>query len=96
MTKDKKIHGVYFAYRKQDVLPEEEYDKYPTDYPREVAKVHIYDDAGLQLNAYANTMCPASRCVTANSEKEFNEKIAKLQSNFEDPEWVKKRIEPFL
>ena len=92
----KKIYGVYFAYKKQDVLPEEQYDMYPTDYPREVAKVHTYANKGQQLNAFANTMCPASRCITANSEKEFNEKVRKMQDNFENPEWIKNCIDPYI
>ena len=91
-----KVYGVYFAYSKQEVLPEEEYDNYPTNYPREVAKVHTYDDAGQQLNAYANTMCQASQLVTANSKKEFNEKIEQLKNNFEDPEWVSVHIDPYV
>ena len=95
-NKGKKVYGVYFAYRKQDILPEEEYNKYPTDYPREVARIHVYGNVQQQLDAYANTMCPASRCVTANSEKEFNEKIEQLKNNFENPKWIEKCIEPYL
>ena len=68
-----KVYGVYFAYSKQEVLPEEEYGNYPTDYPREVARICRYANASQQLDSYANTMCPASQLVTANSEKEFNE-----------------------
>ena len=91
-----KVYGVYFAYSKQEVLPEEEYDLYPTDYPREVARICRYANASQQLDAYANTMCPASQLVTANSEKEFDEKIEQLKSNFEDPEWVSVHIDPYV
>ena len=91
-----KVYGVYFAYSKQEVLPEEEYGNYPTDYPREVARVRMFANASQQLDAYANTMCPASQLVTANSEKEFNEKIERLKNNFEDPEWIAVHIDPYV
>ena len=75
----KKVYGVYFAYPKQDFFPKEVCDLYPTDYPRDIARVHMFANASQQLDAYANTMCPASQLVTANSEKEFNEKIEQLK-----------------
>ena len=91
-----KVYGVYFAYSKQEVLPEEEYGNYPTDYPRETARICRYANASQQLDSYANTMCPASQLVTANSEKEFNEKIEQLKNNFEDPEWIAVHIDPYV
>ena len=90
-----KVYGVYFAYPKQDFFPKEVCNRFPTDYPRDIARVHMFANASQQLDAYANTMCPASQLVTANSEKEFDEKIEQLKSNFEDPEWVKDNIDPY-
>ena len=92
----KKVYGIYFAYSKYDVLPEELYNEDPTNYPSGLARVVKYRNRGDQLSAYANTCCPASQCVTANSEKEFNEKIAKLKENFNNPEWVNKHIDPYV
>ena len=90
-----KVYGVYFAYLKQDFFPKEVCNRFPTDYPRDIARVHMFANASQQLDAYANTVCPASQLVTANSEKEFDEKIEQLKSNFEDPEWVSVHIDPY-
>ena len=91
-----KVYGVYFAYLKQDFFPKEVWNRFPTDYPRDIARVHMFANASQQLNAYANTMCPASQLVTADSEKEFNEKIEQLKNNFEDPEWIAVHIDPYV
>ena len=91
-----KVYGVYFAYSKQDFFPKEVWNRFPTDYPRDIARVHMFANASQQLDAYANTMCPASQLVTANSEKEFDEKIEQLKSNFEDPKWIAVHIDPYV
>ena len=90
-----KVYGVYFAYSVQDFFPKEVCDLYPTDYPRDIARVHMFANASQQLDAYANVMCPASQLVTANSKKEFDEKIEQLKNNFENPEWVSVHIDPY-
>ena len=92
----KKVYGVYFAYLKQDFFPKEVWNRFPTDYPRDIARVHIFANASQQLDAYANVMCPASQLVTANSRKEFKEKIEQLKNDFEDPEWVSVHIDPYV
>lgn len=56
-----KIYGVYMAWTKYDVLPDEECNNpYIPKYPPEVARVRMYDNQAMQLDAYANTPCPAS------------------------------------
>lgn len=92
----KKIYGIYFAYSKYKILPEELYNEYDSKYPSSLAKIATYNNASEQLNAYANTCCAASRLVSANSEKEFNDKIAKLKDNFDNNEWVKEYIDPYI
>ena len=92
---EKKIYGVYFAYDASEFLPDEIVDAFDTNYPSELAIVHKYASKGEQLDAFANTMCPASMCITADSEKEFLEKVRQMKANFDDPEWVKVNIDPY-
>ena len=89
------IYGVYFAYAATDYYPSEILDRFKTNYPSELARVRKYVSIDEQLNAYASTLCPASQCITADSEKEFLEKVRQMKANFNDPEWVKVNIDPY-
>ena len=91
----KKIYGVYFAYDASEFLPYEMDDAFKTNYPSELARISKYASKGEQLDAFANTMCSASQCITADSEKEFQEKVRQIEANFDDPEWVKVNIDPY-
>lgn len=73
-----------------------EYDKSKPYYPRELARVGVYKDKYSQIEAYANTMCPASQLVEASSKEEFDRKIEEFKNNFENEIWVKENIEPYL
>lgn len=54
------IYGLYLAYSKWEVLPDEECaDPTVPRYPASVARVRAYDNKRDQMEAYANTMCPA-------------------------------------
>ena len=92
---EKKVYGIYFAYDASDVLPYELLDMSKTNYPSELARIHKYASKGEQLDAFANTMCSASQCITADSEKEFLEKVRQMKANFDNPEWVKDNIDPY-
>ena len=46
----------------------------------------VFNNKTDQLNCYANTMCPASQLLEANTEKELKEKIRKLRNNFRNNE----------
>ena len=52
-----KFYCVYMAYAKYEVMDSsmEGYDELPT-YPRDCARVRIYDNPGAQLDAYANIL----------------------------------------
>ena len=54
-----------------------------------------YGDGKEALNAYANTPCPASQLIQADTEEELLEKIADMRDNFEDKDWVDRNIYPF-
>ena len=89
----KKVYGIYFAYDASDFLPDEIVDTLNTNYPSGLARIHKYASKGEQLDAFANTMCSASQCITADSEKEFLEKVRQMKANFDNPEWVKDNID---
>lgn len=91
----KKVYGIYFAYDASDFFPDEIVDTLNTNYPSELARIHKYASKGEQLDAFANTMCSASQCITADSEKEFLEKVRQMKANFDNPEWVKDNIDPY-
>lgn len=91
-----KIYGVYFAYSKYEVLPDEACSdpKIPR-YPRSIARVCSYSNKLDQLNAYANTMCPASMTFEADSVKEFEDKVTEFKNNFEDEAWLAEHVDPY-
>ena len=89
-----KIYGVYFAYSQREVTGN--YDKSMPFYPREFARVRVYNNPTDQLEAYANTMCPASQTFEANSEEELEENIKDFNIKFEDENWLEKNIYPYI
>ena len=66
------IYGLYLAYTKWEVLPVEECaDPTVPRYPASVARVRAYSNKRDQIEAYANTMCPASQTFEAETKEEF-------------------------
>lgn len=49
----------------------------------------------LALTLYAETRCPASQLVEANSERELEEKINEMIENFRNPDFIKE-LEKYL
>ena len=91
------FYGVYMAYSKYEILPAEICsDPNVPKYPADIARVRIYDNVKCQLDAYANTMCPASQLFEADSEEEIKEKIEELKKNFQDELWLEENIYPFI
>lgn len=91
------IYGVYLAYSKWEVLPDEICsDPDVPRYPADCARTRAYDNKRDQMEAYANTMCPASQLFEAADMNEFNEKVAELKKNFQDEEWLKEHIDPYV
>lgn len=91
------IYGVYLAYSKWEVLPDEECnDPRVPNYPSNIARVRAYDNKFAQMEAYANTRCPASVIFEAVDKKEFDEKVAELQKNFLNEAWLEENVYPCL
>lgn len=97
MNENKKLYGLYLAYHKRDVLPDEECENPEIpNYPASIACVRCYETKFEQIEAYANTMCPASQVFEAESREEFEEKVLELNKNFENEAWLEKFIYPYL
>lgn len=92
-----KIYGVYMAYTKYEVLPDNECnDPDIPKYPPEIARVRMYDNKQAQMDAYANTICPASRCFEADTKEEADKIVEDFKKKFQDKAWLDKNIEPYI
>lgn len=92
MAETKKIYGVYFAYTATEVGIEDS----PYEYPPEAARAAGYATKGEQLNAYANTRCPASQTFEADSKEEAEAICKDFQKKFCDKAWLEKNIYPYV
>lgn len=93
----KKMYGLYLAYHKNEVLPDEEAnDPNVPNYPPALARVRIYDNPHDQMEAYANVPCPASQTFEADDKFEFDMKFRELQQNFLNEEWLEENIYPYI
>lgn len=91
------IFGVYFAYHKSEVLPDDICkDPNIPNYPPSIARIGKYPSYSDALNAYANTMCPASQIIEAIDDKDFNNQIEQMKKNFLDENWLRKNIYPYI
>lgn len=72
--------------------------------PREVADPNEWnntrcvdtEDGQLALNVYANTPCPASQLIEAQSREELEAKKKQMIDNFKNKEWLDKNLYPYL
>lgn len=87
-----KFYAVAFFYSAQEIGIDADVITEPFIY-RNTA---VFNNKTDQLNCYANTMCPASQLLEANTEKELKKKIRKLRDNFRNNEWLEKNIYPYL
>lgn len=87
-----KFYAVAFFYSAQEIGIDADVITEPFIY-RNTA---VFNNKTDQLICYANTRCPASQLLEANTEKELKEKIRKLRNNFRNNEWLEKNIYPYL
>ena len=89
-----KYYGVYLAYSKYEVLPQEMCEDVNVPrFPPSIARTRIYDNKLDQLEAYANTMCSDSQTFEADTLDEANQKIKEFKKNFLDENWLKENID---
>ena len=92
-----KVFGIYFAYHKSEVLPDDICnDPNTPNYPPSIACIRKYPSYSDTLNAYANTMCPASQIIEAINDADFERKVNELKQNFLNEEWLEKNIYPYI
>lgn len=91
------LYAVYFAYAKWEIYDKDMagYSEMP-DYPKELARTRVYDNKADQINAYANTMCPASQLIEAATEGLIVVAIDAMAENFINDAWLDEHIRPFI
>ena len=90
-----KIYGVYLAYSAREVYPDDIASKMEV-YPSKIARIRKFHSKLDQLDCYANTLCPASQLIEADSEEEFNEKVEQMKKDFSNQKWLEDNIYPFI
>ena len=56
-----------------------------------------YFDNGFQaLECYANTPCPASQLLSENTEEELQQAVEQMKKNYQDQQWLKENLIPYL
>lgn len=88
-TKKQKYYAFmpFFHWREiMDEKPEPDGVKVFGDYV--LASICKTTDYNLAMNLYAETPCPASQLVEANSWEELDNKIEEMKKNFNNPEWI--------
>lgn len=91
--KKAKYFAVMMFWQNRDRgIPEEVAD--PNDWEN-TATIN-FENAQAALECYANTPCPASQLIEANSWKELEEKKTQMVANFKNKEWLNKNLYPYL
>ena len=91
------IYGLFLPYHKSEFYDSSEsfYEQLP-EYPREFRRYRTYKTKHEQLNAYANTICPASQLFECENKSEVGEKLSELHYKFDDINWLNKNIFPYV
>ena len=85
------IYAVMFFYHWSEIM-----DKQPKGDEFILTNTIITEDHLSALNTYANTRCPASVLLEAESRKELDDKIVQTINNYKDKEWLETNLYPFL
>ena len=91
------LYAVYLAYHKREILSDEALqDPNIPEYPKELARVRVYDNKQSQIDCYANTMCPASQLIEAKDMAELEIKVSEMEANFNNEDWLEVNIRPYI
>lgn len=80
-----KLYAVMFFYHWSEVMDEK--PKSGEEYI--LANMYQTNNATIALSLYAETPCPASQLIEANSKEELIKKINEIKQNFKNPERIK-------
>lgn len=58
--------------------------------------IRMYSNKGDAIIAYANTQCPASQLIEANSQEELEVAIEQMKSNYKDEDWLEANLYSYL
>ena len=84
------LYAVAMFYSAQEIGIE------PSEEPFIYHRTVVFKNRTEQIQYYANTMCPASQMLEADTEEELKEKIQQLRNNFKGNAWLEKNIYPYL
>lgn len=87
MGKNKKFYSLMLFFSEKELGISDDPTKFVL-----VNKIH-FNDGFIALEAYANTRCPASQLVSAETNKGLLKKENEMVNNFKNPEWVKELME---
>lgn len=90
------VYGLFLPYHKSEFFSYSDpcYEQLP-EYPREFRRYRTYKTKNEQLNAFANTMCPASQMFECEKD-EIGSALSDLHYKFDDINWLKKNILPYV
>lgn len=53
-------------------------------------------DPTVAMNVYANTPCPASQLIEADSQEDLLAKVEEMKANYNDKDWLEENVYPYL
>lgn len=85
------IYAVMFFYRWSEIM-----DEQPKDDEFILTNTIITENHESALNTYANTRCPASVLLEAETRKELDDKMLQTINNYKNKEWLETNLYPVL
>ena len=85
------IYAVMFFYHWSEIM-----DKKPKDDEFILTNTIITENHTTALDTYANTCCPASVLLEAETRKELDDKIVQTTKNYKNKEWLETNLYPVL
>ena len=85
------IYAVMFFHHWSEIM-----DEQPKGDEFILTNTIITENCLSALNTYANTHCPASVLLEAETRKELDDKMVQTIKNYKDKEWLETNVYPVL
>lgn len=85
------VYAVLLFFHWSEVM-----DEQPEGIIYVMSKPRIFTNQLAALDCYANTRCPASTMIEAETIDELNKKIDQTNKNYQDNNWLEANLYPFL